>query len=243
MPTGKARGFKLRIDGTSTHDAWRLRWVHARQDQADLQAVWGAVMNIANTADATGAHILAYHKTVSERSRYEEAVRFRHRLVWLNHSCLYSQVAAEWWLDIEQRLRLEETWRENVRPSHHRHALILPSGTFASIRDPWTTAQRAETERAVSRAQSEIEAFDKCHRRQGGWRDERDLLFESRGPEHGQAPLGRRWKFTYQLSHGIHFDVRHERGRRFTLVDADGVRQSFRDYTNVDTHGHVRGGQ
>ena len=243
MPTSRARRFEQRIASTSTYQAWRLKWVPSRHDQAGIQAVWRTVMDIADATDAAGAHILAYHKAVSDRRRYETAVRFRHRLVWLDHSCLYSPNADRWWLDIEQRLRLEETWREDVRPSHHRHALILPRGTFASCRDPWTTAQRAVKERTISRARSEIEAFARRHRHQGYWRDERELLFDSHGPEHGQAPLVRRWKFTYQLSPGFHFDVRHEHGRRFTLVDADGVSQSFRTYSNVDAHGHVRGGR
>ena len=243
VPSGKAREFKLRIDEMSTHQAWRLAWVPSRQNQPGVRSVWRNVKDIADEADASGAHILAYHKAVSERGRYEKEIRFRHRLVWLDHSCLYSPVADEWWLDIEKRLRLEEMWRGEVRPSNQHDALILPYGTFASSQDPWTNAQRAETKRVIARAQAEIDAFRESHRHRGRWRDENALLFDSGGPEHGQSPQGRRWKFTYQLSPGFHFDVRHEREREFALVDADGESWSFREYTNVDAHGRVRGGR
>ena len=243
MPNNKARQLKRRINETSAHGTWRLTWVPARKSQAELRTVWGEVKDIADAADASGVHILAYHKAVSGRSRYEEEIRFRHRLGWLNHSLLYSGSSDEWWLDIEERLRLEEKWRGVVRPSNQRHALVLPSVTFASSQDPWTTAQRAETDRTFARAQCEIDSFGEHHRHRGLWRDENALVFDSYGPEHGHAPQSRQWKFTYQLSPGFHFDVRHEHGRRFTVVDADSEIRSFREYTNVDAHGHVRGGQ
>ena len=243
MPNNKAHEFKRRIDDTSAHGTWRLAWAPSRGNQARLQTAWGEVKNIADAADTPGVHILAYHKAVSGRSCYEEEVRFRHRLVWLDHSLLYRGGGDEWWLDIEEKLQLEETWREGVRPSNRRHALILPRGTFASERDPWTTAQRAETEREVARAQGEIDAFGEDHRYRGLWRDQDALLFDPGGPEHGRASQSRRWKFTYQLSPDFHFDVRHEGGRRFTVVDANGEAQSFREYTNIDSHGYVRGGE
>ena len=163
MPNNKARELKVRIDDTPTHQAWRLVWVPSRQNQAGLRTVWGNVKAIADAADEPGVHILAYHKKVSGRGRYEEEIRFRHRLAWLDHSCLYSSVADEWWLAIEERLQLEQAWREGVRPSNQRHALILPRGTFTSSSDPWTTAHRADTERTVARARAAIAAFHEHH--------------------------------------------------------------------------------
>ena len=243
MPNNKANEFKPRIDEMSTHGVWQLAWVPSRRSQAGLRTVWDEVQDIADRADASGVHILAYHKAPSERARYEEEIRFRHRLVWLDHSLLYGGDRDEWWTQIEEKLQLEETWRASVRPPDRRHALLLPRGTFASRRDPWTTAQRAVTQRTVARARGEIDEFEGAHRRQGRWRDENGLLFDSGGPEHGVAPENRRWKFTYQLSPGFHFDVRHDGGRGFTLIDASGEDRSFREYTNVDSHGYLRGGQ
>ena len=242
MPINKARQLKRSIDELTTHGTWRLAWVPARKNQAGLQNVWGKVKDIADAADATGVHILAYHKTVSERSRYEEEIRFRHRLGWLHHSLLYSGKSDEWWLDIKERLRLEETWRGSVRPSNQHHALVLPGVTFASNKDPWTTAQRAETDRVIARAQREIEAFGEYHRHGRVWRDDSALLFDSYGPDHGHAPQSRQWKFTFKLSPGFHFDVSHELGREFTVVDVGGTTRSFKKYTNVGAHGHVRDG-
>ena len=243
MPNNKAREFKHRIDGSSTYGAWGLTWLPSRRNQAGLRIVWDDVMDIADASDASGVHILAYDKALSGRSRYEEEIRFRHRLVWLDHSRLYGEGRDEWWTQIKEKLLVEDSWRESVRPPDRRHALILPRGTFASRRDPWTTAQRAETPRAVDRAQSEINTFEEAYRRQGRWRDEHGQLFDSGGPEHGVAPENRRWKFTYHLSPGFHFDVQHEAGREFTVIDANGDDHSFREYTNVDSHGYVRGGQ
>ena len=243
MPNNKAREFKQLIDDTATYGTWNLAWLPSRGNQAGLRSVWGEVTDMADASDASGVHILAYDKSLSGRRRYEGEIRFRHRLVWLDHSLLFEGRDDEWWTQIEEKLRLEETWRGSVRPPNRGHALILPFGTFASRLDPWTTAQRARTQRMVGRARGEIDAFHRDHRYKGHWRDERGLVFDSAGPEHGIAPENRRWKFTYQLSPGFHFDVRHEAGRGFTVVDANGERQSFREYTNVDSHGHVRGGQ
>ena len=242
MPRNKARQLRRRIDQTPTHGMWCLVWVPARNDQAGLQAVWGEVISAADAADAAGVHILAYHKAVSRRSRYEEEIRFRHRLGWLDHSLLYLPSGNEWWLEIEERLRLEKVWRGVVRPSNRSDALILPRDTFESHKDPWTTAQRAETDRWCARAQREIDSFGEHHRYRRYWRDEKALLFDFRGQEHGHAPQCRQWKFTYQLSPGFHFDVCHEHARRFSVVDSDGETRNFRKYTNIDAHGHVRGG-
>jgi len=243
MPNNKARELRQRIEKLATHQTWCLAWIPSRQNQAGLRTVWGDVKNVADGADAPGSHILAYHKSVSGRGRYEQEVRFRHRLIWLDHSLLYQGSGDEWWRDIEEKLQLEETWREHVRPPSRRHALILPRGTFASKHDPWVTAQRAETERDVARAHGQIKGFGEDHRQRAAWRDQNDLLFDPGGPEHGRVPLSRQWKFTYQLGPGFHFDVRHERGRSFTVTDANGDGRSFREYTNVDSHGHLRGGK
>lgn len=243
MPSGKARKFAAVIDEKRSYEDWSLVWVPARKNQEDLSTCWNRVMEEAFAASEAGAHLFAYHRAVSERGRYEKAVRFRHRLIWLDHSCLYPPSTDEWWLEIEERLRLEDGWRRRIRPTSHHHALILPSRTFQSSLDPWTTAQRAETERACARAQAEIDAFGGGHRYQGKWRDHRSLLFDSGGANHGNAPEDRRWKFTFQLPSGFHFDVTHERGQQFSLVDAGGRRHRFRKYTNVDAHGHIRGGE
>ena len=243
MPSGKARQFGTVIAATDTLRDWDLAWIPSRKNQADLGTCWERVKEGAVLASETGAHVLAYHKAISERAQYEEEVRFRHRLVWLDHASLYGQSSDQWWREIEGRLRLEEAWRRDVRPPNQHHPLILPAETFASQRNPWTTAQRAETERTIARARSEIGDFLTAHRHHGVLRDDNALLFDSRGPQHGHAPDDRRWKFTLQLPVGFHFDVRHEDGREFSILSADGTPQRFHQYTNVDAHGYIRGGE
>ncbi len=240
MPVGKAREFESRIDHKAAHEGWSLAWVHARKDQPELRHCWHEVEKIVGDADEDGVHILAYAKGKEERRRYEKEVRFRHRLIWLDHSNLYSYPEEAWWLEIEERLRLESAWRTDVRPPNQHHALVLPSGTFVSARDPWTKAQRAQTDAELDQVRAEIRMFSERHRYQGFWRDDNSLLFDSGGAQHGQAPSGRRWKFTHQLPAGFHFDVQHEDGRSFSFMDADRIRQTFRDYANVDAHGNVR---
>lgn len=243
MPSGKAKELHALIPPREDYDDWSLTWMPARSNRADLGSCWKDVKMRADSASPSGAHILAFHKVVSERAWYEREVRFRHRIVWLSHSLLYPPSSDEWWFEIEERLGLEAAWRREVRPQDQHHALILPSGVFASTRDPWTRAQRAQTDAEFAQARAEIRIFSQRHRYQGLWRDDNSLLFDSHGAQHGQAPSRRRWKFTHQLPTGFHFDVRHEDRRAFSVADSGGVHGPFREYTNVDTHGHVRGGQ
>lgn len=243
MPLNKAREFRVRISNIAPPEGWNLEWVPSRTHRAELKGIWDHVTDLANNADAAGVHILAYHKQGSDRKNYPRQIRYRHRLAWLCISCLYGQDGGDWWLDIEERLRLEGAWRESVRPDHHNHPLILPSESFASTLDPWTVAQRAGSERRISRARAAVDQFLSRHRHPEGWKDDRDLIFDAGGPPHGQAPQDRRWKFTRKLPPGFHFDVKHEQGRRFRLRTAGGETGFFDHYTNVDAHGHVRGGR
>lgn len=243
MPRARAAALRDRIAGTQTIEEWSVAWVPSRTDQAELQTCWRDVKDAADAADGSGVHILAYHKDTNDRGQFEKEVRFKHRIVWLDHAWLYDHASDRWWGEIEERLRLEELWRERVRPLSHHHALILPSPTFSAERDPWTIAQRAETEDEFARAQDEIRIFVERYQHRGVWRDDAALLFDSGGAQHGKAPTDRRWKFTHQLPPSFHFDVKHEKRRAFSLVDAEGIRQDFREYTNVDAHGYVRGGR
>lgn len=107
MPNNKARELRQRIGNLATHETWLLGWIPSRRNQAGLRTVWSDVKNMADGADEPGAHILAYPKQVSGRSHYEEQIRFRHPLIWLNHSLLYQGSGDEWWLHIEKKLQRE----------------------------------------------------------------------------------------------------------------------------------------
>ena len=243
MPSGKANELQAHLPFPETNEDWSLAWIPARSNSADLGSCWKDVQAQADSTTASGTHILAFHKVISERAQYEEEVRFRHRIVWLTHSLLYPPAGDEWWTEIEERLHLEAAWRRDVRPQSQHDALILPSGVFASTRDPWTRAQRAQTEAEFAQARAEIRIFSERHRHQGLWRDDNSLVFDSSGAQHGQAPPNRRWKLTYRLPAAFHFDVRHEARRTFSIADGLGGHRTFREYTNVDAHGHVRGGR
>ena len=243
MPVGKAREFKSRIENFASPEGWSLEWVPARGGQPELRRCWYEVEEIIESVGGAGVHILAYEKTKSERRQYEKQVRFRHRLVWLDHSHLYPHSVKNWWLEVEESLRLEDAWCRAVRPSNQHHALILPSGTFASARDPWTRAQRAQSEIELEQACDEIKIFSERHKHKGRWKDDNALLFDSSGAQHAQAPTERRCKFTYQIPPAFHFDVQHESQRRFSIAGADGVQRTFQAFTNVDAHGYIRGGE
>jgi len=249
MPKNQARRFKQQIVETGTYREWDLRWVPSRRNQADLSSCWDQAVSIADAASESGAHIFAYHKATGQRDQYEREVLFRHRLVWLDHRSIFDSESDQWLLDIKERLQLEDVWREDVRPRHYSHALILPSEKFTPHRkfavsyNPWTLAQRADTKRKISHARSAIDEFEERHKHKDGWRDEQGLIFASRGPFHGKPTLRLRWKFTHKLQSGFHFDVKHEKGRSFAMeTDESGEMTSFK-HTNVDAHGHVRGGQ
>jgi hypothetical protein len=76
------------------------------------------------------------------------------------------------------------------------------------------------------------------------WVDSKDRCFDHSQARHGVAEFPRNWKYSFELTDGFHYDVRHLEGRAFQLYDADGSAHGAErnSYINIDPHGVVRKG-
>lgn len=230
-------------------DGWEISVEPSQsgRGRCDLNSIWERVLNNADSSAGDGVHLVCFHSKENERGRFNRDIWPRHRITWLD-----TQVAEEYgrpsFLEAVQAcLDFELQWRDEVRPSGPSSPLLLPESCFeaeASVKDMWSRACKLQRDRddidAVSKT---IVRFRELHkRRTGPWLDTRKLLFKH-NVDHGHTvDARRRSKFTFGLATGFHFDVRHEDGRKFTISDPNRVAFAYREYTNVDAHGILRGG-
>ena len=91
-----------------------------------------------------------------------------------------------------------------------------------------------------------IAEFRRVHHKREKWEDAKELHFRRREHHAIERPgvrPGMRWKFTFQVPDGFHYNVVHSRGGGFEIPNENGIPQRFRKRTNVDCHGFVRGGR
>ncbi len=235
------RGYSPGIPG------WEVIVLPSPLNQASVVRSWSAVLECADRAEEAGAHILGFHPRIQDRGEFEATVYGRHRLVWLDEHRL-GEYGTEQFTDyIERILDFESRWREALRPSETRHALILPEPSFepdAALRNAWARAQRVQTESdSLERVSALLSSLRARHYSDGVWQDRVGLVFDPGGPRHGEATREWRWKYTYLVPAQFHYDVRAVGNRGFRVRDRFGDVHSFREYTNVDCHGFVRGGR
>ena len=244
VPLGPYRRSRWKPERTG----WLIQVIPAKDiRRADLKEVWRRVMNAADNAPLTGAHLLLAHDREDERPTFKELKTRSYRAVWLPRrlSCQYG--SCEFQAAVNSTLLFEESWRRLVRPDIDS-PLLLPETAFTadpSVSTVWSRARRVDQLRdRIDAVEKALARFRTIHRKRDGWHDKSRLVFNS-GPRHGghELPDWRSRKLTCQLPLGFHFDVRHEQQRRFQIADQEGKRRRFVVYSNVDPHGFVRSGQ
>ncbi len=226
---------------------WQVVVVPSPVKVVSVERSWDALLQIADSAYESGVHILAFHSKIQDRREYEDAIYGRHRLVWLDKEKLRSYGSSEFTEYIQNALDFESKWRELIRPSSVRDALVLPEQSFEPdglLKDTWIRAQRiVEGRDSLAHIQTPINSFRSKHYSNGVWHDRAGLIFDPGGPRHGGAEAEWRWKFTYQVPAQFHYDVHGIGNRAFRVRDRFGVAHFFNEYTNVDCHGFIRGGR
>lgn len=231
-------------------DGWDVRTIpsqsHRKCDFGGISKRVFDCLDEAETSSHDGVHLFIVHD--GDRGRFKRDLRSRcYRVVWFSPAIARQYGRQKFDDELGDLLDFEHSWRRSVRPSVDS-PLLLPEGQFAaegSTNDMWgrvyTVGQGRDDLGAVAET---IARFRLRHHHQRGWRDTAALVFESR-ERHGThgLPKWRRRKFTFPIPEGFHFNVAHERGRRFALTSADGATRTYSRHANVDAHGHARGGK
>ncbi len=225
---------------------WPLIRCDSKRAKADLTTCWLDTIRAANSSGQHGAHILAFHHREDEHKRFEADIYSRHRLVWLDHGLLrqYGTNAFNDLIDVI--LDFESVWRTRIRPTIDS-PLMLPEKCFratSGLRDIWIRAHRIGVEADdIDGVTLLLEQFRNRHFAKGCWTDDRSHVYTRAVAMHGLShDPNRHHKFTFEIPNGFHFDVRESRGREFTIRDHQGILCRFGQFTNIDPHGHVRGG-
>ena len=238
----RAKGFAPDIP------TWDTRYIHSEVAKSDLASCWPKVLFASNQPSHHGTHILAFHFRVDQRSRFERDVRGRHRLVWMDMA-----LAGKWGTtDFIQRLQemadFEMEWRGAIRPPGVSSPLMLPESAFdaaAAVAPIWARAQRVQAGRdALAAVVPLAKRFRLEHYRRAAWVDIRERNFAVATARHAfHVPADRRWKFTFPIPQGFHYDVSALKGGRFNIRDHTRASQAVRQHVNVDCHGYLRRGR
>ena len=207
---------------------WDTLLVLNRSEQPDLKVVWDEVLSNASSAATQGAHICAFHNSISEYEKFERQIEGRHRLIWLDRKTLSFYGTPSFTKLLESIADFESEWRDKIRPRGLDSPLILPNTSFrarSGFQDCWTRAQRIRSGRGNLDELAELlRRFRPAHRFGDCWRDGDNIEFRHDHGHHGShPPLRNRWKFTMAVPVGFHYDVRHRtRKRAFSIRDDRG---------------------
>ena len=239
--TSRNKGYVPRVDD------WNVKMVPSREKtKPDLHSCWTEVLAEASK-DPEGAHVFAYHYREDEYPKFNSEMHDRHRLVWMARDTLGYYGSAKYTKMIEHHLEFELRWRDKLRPRGVDAAGILPERSFSpkTCEDMWSRMRSVRLNKDnLDRVFALVRHFRDTHYGTGRWEDDRGLLFKVASDRHGLNPPYGSFKFTYLLPEGFHYDVRRKIGNRgFTVEDVEGRSHQFRNYTNIDPHGSIRGGQ
>ena len=227
-------------------DDWNIELIPSRDKRkADLQSCWQKVLEKASV-DTEGTHVFAYHYLEEEYPKFNSRMHNRHRLVWMARDTLAYYGTDRYSEMIQKHLDFECRWRNVLRPRGVNAAVLLPESSFSpkGFKEMWSRMRTVHLYRDnLERILSLVRGFRNTHYSVGRWEDDRGLQFKVATARHGSNPPYGHFKFTYHLPEGFHYDVRGTiANRSFTIKDAEGRSHRFRNYTNVDVHGSIRGG-
>ncbi|MGB2694435.1 MAG: hypothetical protein WBD55_04510 [Dehalococcoidia bacterium] len=185
----------------------------------------------ADEAGHDGAHIVAVHTPESGRKDFENAVFARHRLVWLDTRDMFNLYGTPEFTDqlLAPIVEFEKEWRASIRPSL-ACPLMLPGSTFKAVGKPAEIWRRAQHVRISFDSLDNVKGFVKLFRERyykgdGVWVDEGGTEYTRDKSGHRiHTPAERRWKYTVDVSEGVHFDM---------------IDRHTNKHENIDCHGHI----
>jgi len=233
------KGYKIEIED------WVIESIPSRAPkQGNLGTCWDEVMEFARRNMADGVHIVAFHPKQSDHSIFARRLKDQYRMVWVDEETIRMYGTKAFTTVIERLIHFEEKWRAELKPQGLSDPHLLPEPSFKPLNCEtlWGRIRNIHVESGDLEKVVTLKAeFRKNHYHRGYWRDARDLCFQVAPERHGG--FFETSKFTFVVPVGFHYNVNDVRGRRFTVNDWTGTPHKFRDYTNVDCHGGIRGGR
>lgn len=263
MPTAiilglpRAQADRVKGELKKSQRVWREGWsvhfvpptgAHSLLREADVRT---ALLNARGTKDS--AHVFAISNQGGDRkqsvaSQFTPQFRFR----WLPGQwlALPFPTPAEFIDNVDSTLAEEDDWRQAVQPNDVQSPLLLPEPSFdTKLRDLWELALKYGdgSVQGSLRRQQEFERIHYAshtaenHQKDFFWTDDARRIFDHTGPQHGEAPDERKWKFSYRIPNGFHYDLSHADGRKFTAngaVKQESVKAG--KYINIDAYGYFR---
>lgn len=189
----------------------------------------------------------------SDRAKASENIRDHIRLRWLNVDLLSSlpDDVDSFNAALQREANFELDWRDRIRPAGNDSPLLLPQCAFSPRRfgSMWADAGsvgpgplRGSGMTQLERVRRDLAGFATLHRRRGYWLDAREIRFEATELHGVPADPRWRWKFSWCVPEGFHYNVMHERNFPFTVrqFDRTVVSVNRAGYLNVDCHGRCR---
>jgi hypothetical protein len=232
-------------------EAWFLKFVPAQKKAPEINR--GTVRRACRIANEhPSPHILAF-STQQLRSEWAAEIAPYFRFRWCDQlvstlNCLATPDPTPFLNRLAADLAEEEQWSSHIKPLDMGSPLLLPECSFSvggGHQDLWRHARSYGDQANIEGAAKALHHFERIYLRKAEhyqWIDDRDLIFGRHGPRHAEAPFPRGWKFSYRLSGGFHYDVKHLEQRKFSVTDVAGTRHvsGAKGYINMDPHGYVR---
>lgn len=245
----------LRSDGSGYAEGWKVDYIPAFRRGKEIRGneVKAALRK---AEEMGGAHVMGFSKQDGKlRKVIARSIKPYFRFRWLHNSAMSLYGKPSQFVDfVNSILEEEEVWIQKVRPSDERSPLLLPEPCFAvphPLRLMWSEAAEYGSTERYEAIERRVEEFRDAHWYQvtsgaRQWKDARSLVFSRADlrQRHGAAPHPRGFKYSYAIPEGFHYDVTHEHGSKFKLIDMEGKehRLSANGYINIYPHGYARGG-
>lgn len=175
------------------------------------------------------------------------------RYRWLPNELLaWLPAQVETFLELLTReAEFERLWIDRLQPQTLDAGLFLPEPSFRAKAHAtvWADVARVGPSHDPPEPAATLDPvtvltrrFEVDHRVGDCFEDDREIQFR-RGPKHGLRVEERfRWKFSWRIEAGFHYDACHARGSECSMRDWEGRSHSMRrdGHLNVDTHGRFR---
>jgi len=225
---------------------WTVEVFGSKRNHPSVVHCWDDVRNRVAQIDAgdnsQSVHIFAFdHDEKGFITVYSRGMRDHHRVRRLPSNLVQIFGTDDFNEHLTAMLRIEEQWRNALRPRHFSEPVILPENLFevpTPFNDVWKRVRDFDGTDSVDAIQSLISNFKKRYRTDK-YRDQRGLLFDSGGARHGQvrgSAIGN-WKYSLRLHDSFHFDVMDERKQPFGFQCRDQSRRIYNTHCNVDAFG------